>query len=349
MTQKEFEEMLTAAAATLTQEVRDNPDLRKPSVFEGRARALLRELARPKGIEVDPEAYAQVFPDIPVGEFGVEVKVNSTDSWRSVANSVFEGTRHEKVKHVYVLFGKMGGIPEARWGRYEDSVMHVRTSHVPRFEVEIGTVRPLFVKFGLTYDRFCELPDEGKMRLIREYARDRLKEGEHLWWLEEKPEKEQQHSLDLQVRLFMHLEQEEKRRLRAEAALLCPQIVKPPRSKKKYEDAAMYLLTYHGVLCPQARDLFSAGSVALRSDPKRGGNYLQRALKDIEPEMQLAAQQLEDALFVEYWKESVPPERRIQEWLKRADEYAQQRSKRTKGKAKRVWVPSKELFLDDQK
>lgn len=348
MTQNEFDELLTTVAATLTQEVRDSPELRTPSAFEARARALLRERAGEQGIDVDPEAHAQVFPDIPVGEFGVEVKVNSTDSWRSVANSVFEGTRHENVKYVYVLFGKMGGTPEVRWGRYEDSVMHVRTSHVPRFEVEIGTDRPLFVKFGLTYDGFCELSDEGKMRLIRQYARGRLKEGEHLWWLEEKPEKEQQHSLDLQVRLFMHLEQEEKRRLRAEAALLCPQIAKPSRSKQKYEDAAMYLLTYRGVLCPQARDLFSAGSVALRSDPKRGGSYVQRALKDIEPEMRLAAEQLEDALFVEYWGESVLPEKRIKEWLKRADKYGQQRSKRGK-KLKGSWVPSKELFLDDQK
>ena len=111
MTQKDFEQMLTAVAATLTKEVRNNPDLRIPNAFEGRTRALLRELSAKQGIEVDPEAHAQVFPDIPVGEFGVEVKVNSSDSWRSVANSVFEGTRHENVKYVYVLFGKMGGTP----------------------------------------------------------------------------------------------------------------------------------------------------------------------------------------------------------------------------------------------
>lgn len=333
MTQKEFEELLTAVAATLTEEVRANPELRVPSAFEGRARALLRAFAAEYGIEVDPDSHPQIFPDIPVGEFGVEVKVNSKDSWRSVANSVFEGTRHLGVKHVYVLFGKMGGSPEIRWGRYEDSVMHVRTSHVPRFEVQIGTDKPLFKKFGLTYEDFCKLPDEGKMTLIRQYARGRLKQGEHLWWLEAKPEKEQEHSLPLEVRLYMHLSQPEKRKLRAEAALLCPQIVKPSRSPGKYEDAAVFLLTYHGVFCPQARDLFSAGSVALRSDSTRGGNYLQRALKDIEPEMINAAQQLEDALFVEYWGESVPLENRIKEWLVRADRYAGD-----------IWVPSKELF-----
>jgi hypothetical protein len=333
MTIEDFEKLLTALANSLTKEVRDNAALRVPAAFETRARILLRELAAREGIGVDALSHPQIFPDIVAGEFGIEVKVNSKNSWRSIANSVFEGTRDLNVKYVYVLFGKMGGTPAVRWGRYEDSVMHVRTSHVPRFEVEIGTKKPLFKKFGLTYEKFCALTDEGKMEFIRKYARGRLKQGEHLWWLEAKPEKEQEHSLPLEVRLYMNLPQGEKRRLRAEAALLCPQVVKPSRSKHKYEDATVYLLTYHGVLCPQARDLFSAGSVAMRADQTRGGNYLQRALKDIESEMRVAARELEDALFVEYWGESIPPEKRIKEWLKRADRYAQG-----------VWVPSKELF-----
>src|ERR1700739_846301 len=99
MTQRDFEEILNAVAATLTEEVRESPALRQPSVFEQRVRTLLREIAAEHDIDVDPQARAQVFPDIPVGEFGVEVKVNSADSWRSVANSVFEGTRHADVRY----------------------------------------------------------------------------------------------------------------------------------------------------------------------------------------------------------------------------------------------------------
>jgi len=303
-----------------------------PSKFENRVRAVLLELARNKGIAVDMAPQAQVFPDIVLGEFGIEVKVVHTDDWRSIANSVFEGTRDARVKYIYVLFGKMGGIPEVRWGRYEDCVMHVRTSHVPRFEVEIGAEESLFKKFGVSYQQFCKLSPQDKMTHIRRYARSRLKKGDRLWWLEDKPEREQEHSLPLEVRLYMNLEQEEKRRLRAEAALLCPQIVKPSRSKKKYDDVAIYLLTYHGVLCPQVRDLFSAGSVALRSDETRGGNYIVRALQDIELEMKVVAEGLEDALFVEYWECSVPPKDRIKEWLKRADAFAES------------WQPSKMLF-----
>jgi hypothetical protein len=188
----------------------------------------------------------------------------------------------------------------------------------------------LFEKMSITYEQFSDSTFEEKMRFIRKYARDRLKEGERLWWLEDKPG--ELHSLPLQVRLYMRLVQEEKRKLRAEAALLCPQIVKPSRTKNKYNDAVMYLLTYHGVLCPQARDLFSAGSVALRADETRGGNYVERALKDIETEMITAAQNLDDALFIEYWGTSVDPRERISEWLSRADELA------------RGWKPSAVLF-----
>jgi hypothetical protein len=120
--------------------------------------------------------------------------------------------------------------------------------------------------------------------------------------------------------------------LRAEAAILCPQLLKPSRSKKKYDDAAIYLLTYRGVLCPQTRDLFTAGSVAMRADQTRGGNYMLRSLKDIEAEMRKAAAELEDALFVEYWDFPVRPNERIKRWLELADKYAKH------------WKPSKELF-----
>jgi hypothetical protein len=95
----------------------------------------------------------------------------------------------------------------------------------------------------------------------------------------------------------------------------------------------LYLLTYHGVLCHQARDLFSAGSVANPQNDNEGGLYIMRALKLIEQEMREAAMTMDDALFVEYWNESVPPEERIARWLEKADKLATD------------WKPSACLFL----
>jgi hypothetical protein len=329
MTKDEFEKLLDSMVTILSAEARVKPFVASKA-FESRVRDYLA--AEAKGVTVDFDPHPHVFPDIAVGEFGVEVKFTTSDTWRSVANSVFEGRRAHEVPHIYVVFGKMGGAPDVRWGRYEDCVIHVRTSHVPRFEVEMFPEESLFAKMGITYMNFRKLAPEEKMAFVRAYARGRLKPGERLWWLEEKAE--QEHSLPIQVTMYMDLPSEQKRRLRAEAALLCPRIVKPSRAKRKYDDAAMYILTYHGILCPQARDLFSAGSVAMSGDDKRGGNYVERALLDIQDEMRAAASRLEDALFVEYWGGSVPPENRIKRWLELADSMAV------------GWKPSATLFLD---
>ncbi len=332
MEQQEFENILNEAALRLTAEARV-ATFSQSKIFENRVRQILQEVLSDQQIAIDFEPHPYGFPDIAMGEYGVEVKFTTNDTWRSVANSVFEGLRVKGVNYIYVIFGKMGGDPEVKWGKYEDCVMHVRTSHVPRFEVEIGAKQSLFSKMGVAYEEFKEADPEEKMRYVRKYARGRLKQGERLWWLED--ESDQQHTLPMQARLYIHLEQKEKRKLRAEAALLCPQIVKSSRSKNKYDDVVLYILTYHGVLCSQARDLFSAGSVALRADGTRGGNYILRALKDIEGEMKQAAQKLDDKLFIEYWGESCVPDERISKWLKKADVYADS------------WAPSKELFQED--
>lgn len=145
----------------------------------------------------------------------------------------------------------MGGLPEVRWAEYEQSVIHVRTSHVPRFEVELPSENSaakdsLFKIMGIKYDDFRKLPMQDKMKHIRAYARNIHPDG-RLWWVEDKSADE--HTLPVEARLYTNLTAAEKIKLRAEAALLCPEIVKSGRSRNKYDDIVLYLLTYHGVLC----------------------------------------------------------------------------------------------------
>ncbi len=336
MTIDEFEVVLDKCCEILTNEAREKK-FSTAKHFENRVREVLNDLTSDEhSFEIDFNPPDQAFPDIAMGVFGVEVKYTAADTWRSIANSIQETQRVGSVKYVYLVFGKMGGLPEVRWSEYEKSVVHVRTSHVPRFEVEIpaGGVNfheSLFEQMGIRYDDFRLLDMQEKMKYIRAYARKIHPDG-RLWWIEDNNTEDQ--SLPLQARLYTNLSDEEKTRLRAEAALICPQIVKSGRDKHKYDDVVLYLLTYHGVLCHQARDLFSAGSVANPKNDDDGGLYIERALKLLEPEMKIAALELPDALFVEYWGESVPPERRISRWLEKADEIATS------------WKPSDTLFQE---
>lgn len=329
MANSDFETFLDTIVASLTKEA-EAQRFQKPLEFEMRIRQLINELGGWDGKLIDLEPHPQVFPDISLCKLGIEVKFSEKDTWRSVANSVFESSRDKDVEDIFVIFGKMGGNPEVRWARYDACVMHVRTSHVPRFELEMGAKEPIFSKFGISYAEFQKLDLHEKMEYIRTYARGRLKKGERLWWLEDDPDSD--HSLPIQARLYTSLSSDEKRQLRAEAALLCPDIVRGSRVSNKYDDVVLYALTYRGILCHQARDLFSAGSVAGK---ERGGIYIQRSLMDIQDEMRKAAADLESALFEEYWGASVPPEERISEWLRRADAVCPD------------WRPSEVMFLED--
>ena len=329
MTPTEFEAILDRAARFLTTNLRTSTLYHGPEQFQQGVLAALQNAAADLDVTVEPTYHSHAFPDIRVNGYGVEVKYTKRDTWNAVGNSVFETMRDPAVNAVYVMFGKVGGLAEARWAKYEECVSHVRVSNAPRFVVDMETDDPpLFERFDISYDDFADLDDDGKMEHVRQYWRGRLPRGEHLWWLEPS------HTLPINVRLYTHLPQAEKRKYRAEAALLSPQVCRGSRARGKYEDAAMYLLTYHGVFCPQARDLFSAGSVALRTDQKRGGNYLLRALQDIEALMLDAAQRLDDALFVEYWGKACGSDHRIQRWLELADGFA-----RGTG-----WKPSESLF-----
>ncbi|MGL4490464.1 MAG: hypothetical protein ACRCU5_13585 [Rhizobiaceae bacterium] len=326
MSSSNFELFLEAICA----ELEDRFKRQVPSDASG-FELFVREAINSKGgynghlVSLDPKP--QEFPDIPIGDFGIEVKYTENDTWRSIANSVSEGSRKTGVDDIYVIFAKMGGTAAIKWARYEDVVMHVRTSHVPRFELDMETSDPLLKKFGLSYRGFQSLDMHSKMEHIRKYARARLKPGERLWWLEDNDQAT--HSLPSEIQLYMNLPQQEKRKLRAEITLLSPKVVAGSRTPNKYIDAVMYPLTRYGILCPQARDLFSAGSVAGK---ERGGLYIIRAIKDIEVEMLRAAAELPDYLFVEYWGVECRPEVRIEQWLERADELA------------RGWKPSEVLF-----
>lgn len=339
MTKLEFEAILNNCCSRLTEEALKRC-FRTSAQFEGRVREILDELtSSDASFAIDYAPSPQAFPDIAMGEYGVEVKFTLQDTWRCIANSVLETQRIEEVKYIYVVYGKMGGTPAVRWGEWEESVIHVRTSHVPRFEVEISQEKhsreSLFKQMGISYDDFRKLQMQEKMKYIRAYAKKIHPDG-RLWWIDDSGS-EDQHTVPLEARLYTNLTTEEKTRLRAEAALLCPSVVKSGRTRNKYDDMVLYLLTYHGVLCHQARDLFSAGSVANPTNDDRGGLYIMRALKLIENEMVEAAKRMDDALFVEYWGECVARENRIQRWLEKADGMATD------------WVPSECLFKDLKK
>ncbi len=131
MTQDEFENILTKICSILTNEA-IHSIFTSSAQFENRVREVLQdEINTNSSIIIDFSPHPQAFPDIAVGRFGIEVKFTLNDTWRSIANSVLETNRIELVEKIYLVFGKMGGEREVRWGHYEQSVIHsfLHSSH----------------------------------------------------------------------------------------------------------------------------------------------------------------------------------------------------------------------------
>ena len=185
MLRREFEAVLDRTTQFLTTNLRTGTLYHGPERFEQGVLAALQNAATDLGVTVEPTYHRHAFPDIRVNGYGVEVKYSERDTWNAVGNSVFESMRDPAVKEIYVLFGKVGGQPEARWAKYADCVSHVRVSNSPRFVVDMErNAPPLFERFEISYEDFAVLDDDGKMRHVRDYWRKRLPPGEHLWWLE---------------------------------------------------------------------------------------------------------------------------------------------------------------------
>lgn len=329
MKKEVFENLLDTAKQQLKRDIQKSAKYREPQAFEDRVRETLAKVFKDKSIAVKPYSHPHAFPDITINGFGVEVKSTRQDTWRTTANSILETMRDESSRQIYVMFGKMGGSPDVRWGLYEECVYHVRLSHAPRFCVEMtGEEKSLFATLGISYEEFSRQTPELKMAHVRNYARSRLQKGERIWWLEE------DHALPLNVQRFSNLSLDKKKEMRAEGAVLCPEIVSPPMPNK-YDGVMHFLITYRGILA--SRDMYTAGSVGMKGG-QRGGQHIVRQFADIEHQMKEAFEYLEPALFEEYWEiKSVPKEwrKRLAFWLKLADKHA-------KGK----WTPSKVLFTN---
>ena len=171
-------------------------------------------------------------------------------------------------------------------------------------------------------------------------------------------------------RPFTTLLEQDRDRVCAEAAILAPEIFAPPWVAGKYFHVGLYLLREYGILCPQVRDLYSAGAssrralhglkctqdefkvldsrlrsmgdrlaaqVRVRKAPRsaRIPQALVWTLLRLEPAMHRAARDLSSELFEAYWGSRPDPDsssERLKLWIRRADDRAE------------YWSPSTILF-----
>lgn len=251
------------------------------------------------------------FPDIVIKEhrIGLEVKKVTSDTWKTIGNSVEEGTRVSDLEQVYLLFAKLGGKIAFKWRRYEECLSGAVVTHSPRYEIdmELPEGGTLFAEMDTTYEELSRA--EHPAEEIMNHYRSKLKPGETTWWLG--------HS-NVKIRLWSRLCQKEQYKLKVKGICLFPEIV--GRSRTKYFHIALWLLK-NGVVSHNLRDIYTAGGKKdnpFYSDSKKASKIIIQ-LHSMLPDIAEALGSIDASELCEAWDITTAPdaEARKREWITR--------------------------------
>jgi len=219
------------------------------------------------------------FPDIIAEQYyAIEVKSTKSNHWTSTGSSIVESTRNDLVENIYMLFGKLGGIPpEFKCRPYGDVLYDIAVTHSPRYliNMELQKGETIFDKMNTTYEEFRT--DNENIAKVREYYKQKSqkeRKQEMPWWI---PSDNVEKPVRFNLRLWNSVDSEERKMLTAYCLILFPEIWMPDaNSRTKYNQASLWLCSYAQVIFPNIRDAFTAGGkVALENGKPLSERYAQ--------------------------------------------------------------------------
>lgn len=196
----------------------------------------------------------QIFPDIIANNFyGVEVESTKQNHWKTTGNSVLESTRVEGIQRIYMLFGKMVDPIEFKCRPYEDCLYDVIVTHSPRYAIDmnLNNGETIFDKIKLDYDTIRQ--SLNPIKPFKEYYRNKLAEGQELWWLDN----EEYQPDSIVFKIWNSLGKEEKDEFKILGYTYFPEIL--GKQQTKFDKFTLWLSVKQRIICPNVRDLFTAG------------------------------------------------------------------------------------------
>ncbi len=262
----------------------------------------------------------QKFPDIVAKNYyGVEVKTTKQNHWKTTGNSVFEGTRVEGVERIFMMFAKLASPVEFKCRPYEEVLSEVVVTHSPRYliDMNLASGQTVFDKIDVPYDTLRQM--ENPIRPIVEYYRTQLQPGEDLWWMDQSSETQ---SNNLVIRIWNNLNRKEKEDLRDKAMAFFP--VQLGNHPSKYSRMAIWLITREGIVCPNIRDMFSAGGQGTIHYKGRVINNVPRIIINLMERLSAIKLQVMNtpaSQLSEFWEISTSEESKLHDWISLVDTY----------------------------
>jgi len=256
----------------------------------------------------------QRFPDIVAKKYyGIEVKTTTQNHWKTTGNSVLESTRVDNVERIFMLFAKLASPIEFRCRAYEEVLSEVVVTHSPRYLIDMNLEKgqTIFDKIEMPYDILRK--KENPIRPIVDYYKSKLKPGEELWWMDAENNSKPS---NIVIRIWNNLSIREKKDLKNRAMVYFPELF--GNRTDKFGRLAIWLVTREAVVCPNVRDLYTAGGKGNFDFSNRTYNNVPRIfltllnnIHDIlETIMQTSAFELS-----EYWEINTTEKNKLFDWI----------------------------------
>lgn len=256
----DFELLLSNTLESLQDEAIKEQDkyiMLNGSKLEGKVLDMMNENAKGTPFENSIKLVSgQRFPDITANNFyGVEVKTTKSNHWKSTGSSVAEGTRVEGIERIFMLFGKMCDPIQFMCKAYEDCLSEVVITHSPRYLIDMNLAKgkTFFDKIQIPYDELRK--QDNPIKTIIGYYKKQMKEGDNVWWIDNDNEIDKSSSLI--IKMWTNLSKTEKSYYRIKGYCLFPELVS--NRSDKFNRFALWLSTGQGIVCPNIRDIFTAG------------------------------------------------------------------------------------------
>ncbi|OJV35585.1 MAG: hypothetical protein BGO33_13340 [Bacteroidia bacterium 43-41] len=260
----------------------------------------------------------QKFPDIVAKKYyGIEVKTTTQNHWRTTGNSVLETTRVESVERIFMLFAKLANPMEFRCRPYEEVLSEVVVTHSPRYLIDMNleSGETIFDKIQIPYDTLRK--KDNPIKPIIEYYKSKLREGEELWWI---GQEDNGKASNIIVKIWNSLPAEDRSILKIKAMAYFPELF--GSSNDKFGRLALWLITSESVVCPNVRDLFSAGGKGqVIINGKTYGNIsriflnlFENLSQVVETIISTPATELSD-----YWRRHTTEKGKLMDWIDLVD------------------------------
>jgi len=289
--------------------------------LEPYVRDLMTDLAIGTSFENSIELIGgQKFPDIIANKYyGIEVKTTIQNHWKTTGNSVLESTRVEDVERIFMLFAKLTTPIEFRCRPYEECLSEVVVTHSPRYLIDMNLElgKTIFDKINMPYDTLRKA--ENPLRQIIEYYKSKLKPGEDLWWIDQENSKPS----NLVIKIWNNLSAKEKHEIKNKAMVYFPELFS--NFNDKFGRLAIWLVTREGVVCPNIRDLFTAGGKGTIDTSVATYKNVPRIFLNLFDNLSLILETIEQTSSMElseYWGIKTTEKKKIADWIELVSAHA---------------------------